>query len=114
MAFIVGDTLATPIFDMSNIAMQNFGIFARVITAQAGSQGLGSFIDLARQQLPGASAQPGFSGFYLLTNAATGQAIVISLWETREQMPAGIQDQGLPATGLTPPHLETYEVTLHG
>jgi hypothetical protein len=31
----------------------------------------------------------------------------------RVQMPAGIQDQGRPATGLTPPHLETYEVTMH-
>jgi hypothetical protein len=27
-------------------------------------------------------------------------------------MPAGIRDQALPATGLTPPHLETYEVTV--
>lgn len=89
-------------------------MFARVITAQAGPQGLDSFLDLAREQLPGAGQQPGFKGFYLLTNAETGQVITISLWETREQMPAGIRDQGLPATGLTPPHLETYEVTLHG
>jgi hypothetical protein len=38
--------------------------------------------------------------------------MTISLWETREQMPAGIRDQGLPATGLTPPQLETYEVAV--
>ena len=63
------------------------------------------------RQLPGASQQPGFKGFYLLTNTETGKAVTISLWETREQMPTGIRDQGLPATGLTPPHLETYEVT---
>ncbi|MGH3151548.1 MAG: antibiotic biosynthesis monooxygenase family protein [Streptosporangiaceae bacterium] len=87
-------------------------MFARVITAQAGPQGLGTFIDRAREQLPGATQQPGFKGFYLLTNAETGQVITISLWETREQMPTGIRDQGLPATGLTPPHLETYEVTV--
>jgi len=87
-------------------------MFARVITAQAGPQALDSVIDLAREQLPGASQQPGFKGFYLLTNAETGNVITISLWETREQMPAGIRDQGrLPATG-TPPHLETYEVTV--
>ena len=87
-------------------------MFARVITAQAGPQGLDSFLGLAREQLPAASQQPGFKGFYVLTNAETGEVMVISLWETREQMPDGIQDQGLPATGLTPPHLETYEVTM--
>ena len=87
-------------------------MFARVITAQAGPQGYDSVIDLAREQLPGASQQPGFKGFYLLTNAETGNVMTISLWETREQMPAGIQDQALPATGLTAPHLETYEVTV--
>jgi len=64
------------------------------------------------RQIPGAGQQPGFRGFYLLTNAETGKAMTISLWETREQMPAGIRDQGLPATGLTPPQLETYEVTV--
>ena len=88
-------------------------MFARVITAQAGPQGFDSFIGLAREQLPSASQQPGFKGFYVLTNAETGKAIVISLWETREQMPAGIRDEALPATGLTPPHLETYEVTAY-
>ena len=88
-------------------------MFARVITAQTESQGFGSVIDAFREQLPGASQQPGFKGFYLLTNAETGKVITISLWETREQMPAGIRDQGLPATGLTPPQLETYEVTVH-
>jgi heme-degrading monooxygenase HmoA len=87
-------------------------MFARVITAQAGPQGLDSFLGLAREQLPVASQQPGFKGFYVLTNAETGEVMVISLWETREQTPTGIQDQGLPATGLTPPHLETYEVTM--
>lgn len=88
-------------------------MFARVITAQAGPQGLDGFMGLAREQLPAASQQPGFKGFYVLTNAETGKVMIISLWETHEQMPAGIRDQGLPATGLTRPHLETYEVTMH-
>jgi heme-degrading monooxygenase HmoA len=88
-------------------------MFARVITAQAGPQGFDSFLGLAREQLPVASHQPGFKGFYVLTNAEAGNIMIISLWETREQMPAGIRDQGRPATGLTPPHLETYEVTMH-
>jgi heme-degrading monooxygenase HmoA len=94
-------------------------MFARVITAQAGPQGFDSFLGVAKAQLPGASQQSGFNGFYLLTDAETGKVMVISLWETREQMEAvggstSVHDQDLPATGLTPPHLETYEVTMHG
>jgi heme-degrading monooxygenase HmoA len=88
-------------------------MFARVITAQTQPQGLDGVIDLFRDQLPGASREPGFVGFNLLTNAETGKVMIISLWETREQMPAGIRDQPLPVTWLTPPHLETYELTVH-
>lgn len=88
-------------------------MFARVITAQAGPQGVDSFLGVAREQLPGASQQPGFKGFYVLTDAETGKVMIISLWETREQMPAGVQDQGRPATGLATPDLETYEVMMH-
>jgi len=96
-------------------------MFARVITAQAGPDGFDSTIRLAGQQLPGARQQPGFNGYYLLTDAETGKIVIISLWETREQMdavtagsgPSGIRDQHNPATGLTAMHLETYEVTLH-
>jgi len=95
-------------------------MFARVITAQAG-QGVDNAIRLVREQLPGARQLPGFKGFYLLTDAETGKLIVISLWETREQMeavaaqagPSGIRDEAAPATGLTALHLETYEVTAH-
>jgi heme-degrading monooxygenase HmoA len=89
-------------------------MFARVITAQTQTQGLQVVQDLFTQQLPGARQQPGFAGFYLLTNAETGKAMIISLWESREQMPAGIQGPALPVTWATPPELETYEVTLHG
>jgi uncharacterized protein len=86
--------------------------FARVITAQAGAKGFDDIIRLAQQQLPGARQQPGFKGFYLLTDAETGKVMTISLWGTREQLPSGIRDQAAPAAGLTPPQLETYEVTM--
>src|ERR1700753_596611 len=96
-------------------------MFARVITAQAGTEGVDGAIRLAEQQLPGVRQLPGFTGYYLLTDAETGKIIIISLWETREQMdavtagagPAGILDQHYPATGLTALHLDTYEVALH-
>jgi uncharacterized protein len=86
--------------------------FARVITTQAGAKGFDDLIHLAQQQLPGARQQPGFKDFYLLTDAETGKVMTISLWDTREQMPSGIRDQAAPAAGLTPPQLETYEVTM--
>jgi heme-degrading monooxygenase HmoA len=94
-------------------------MFARVITAQAGAEGFDSVIRAAREQPPGARQQPGFKGFYLLTDAETGKVVTISLWDPREQMEAvearaaSVRDQAIPATGLTPPHLETYEVTMH-
>ena len=97
-------------------------MFARVITAQAGAEGFDGTIRLAEQQLPGARQLPGFKGYYLLTDVDTGKLLVISLWETREQMdavtagagPSGIREQQTPAmAGLTVQDLETYEVTVH-
>jgi heme-degrading monooxygenase HmoA len=96
-------------------------MFARVITAQAGAEGFDGTIRFVEQQLPGASQQPGFKGYYLLTDAETGKLLIISLWETREQMdavttgagPSGIRDQHNPMTALTAMHLETYEVPIH-
>ena len=94
-------------------------MFARVITAQAGPEGFDNIIELAEQQLPAARQRPGFQGFYLLADDETGKLINISFWETREHMEqvargtaAGIHDQGIEATGLTSPRLETYEVKL--
>jgi heme-degrading monooxygenase HmoA len=94
-------------------------MFARVITAQAGPEGFGNLIDLAEQQLPAARQQPGFQAYQLLADDETGRVIIISFWETREQMEevgqgttAGIHDQGIEGTGLTSPLLETYEVKL--
>jgi heme-degrading monooxygenase HmoA len=97
-------------------------MFARVITAQAGAEGFDGTIGLAEQQLPGARQMPGFQGYYLLTDAETGKIVIISLWETREQMdavtagggPSGVREQHNPAmAGLTALHLDTYEVALH-
>ncbi len=63
-------------------------MFARMITAQAGAEGFDGTIRLFEQQLPVARQLPGFKGYYLLTDAETGKVVVISPWETREQMDA--------------------------
>ena len=92
--------------------------FARVVTAQAGAQGFDDFIRFAQQQLPGFRQQPGFKGFYLLTDAGTGKVITISLWDTHEQMTAAetagarLTAQAAPATGLTQLQRETYAVSI--
>ena len=76
-------------------------MFARVITAQAGIQGFDSFIRLARDQLPGARQQPGFKGYYVLTDPESGKITIISLWESREQMEA-VGAAGRPAFTTRP------------
>ena len=92
--------------------------FARVVTAQAGAKGFDDIIRFAQQQLPGARQQPGFTGFYLLTDAGTGKVVTVSLWDTREQMEAveapaaRMTSQAAPATGVTPLRLETYDVAM--
>lgn len=95
-------------------------MYARVITARA-TEGFDGVLRLAEQQLPGARQMPGFHGYYLLTDAGTGNVVIISLWETREQMDAvaagagssGIRHQHSPDTGLTAMRLDTYEVAMH-
>lgn len=95
-------------------------MFARVITAEAGDEELGSFMSLARRQLPAARQMPGFRGYYLLTGLGNGKQLAISLWDTREQMEAiaagtgesGIREEGIPPAALTSLNLETYEVAL--
>ncbi|MGH3600167.1 MAG: hypothetical protein ACRDQH_07800 [Pseudonocardiaceae bacterium] len=94
-------------------------MFARVITAQAGTEGFGNLLDLTEQQIAVARQRPGFQAFYLLADDETGNLITISFWETREQMEevaqgtaTGIHDQGLEATGLTSPRLATYQVKM--
>lgn len=95
-------------------------MFARVITAEVGADGFDSAMRFVRQQVPRASRQPGFKGYYVLADANNGKCMAISLWETREEMeavatqagPSGIQDEDISAAVLTSLNLETYEVAI--
>jgi heme-degrading monooxygenase HmoA len=96
-------------------------MFARVITAQAGSDGFDDVIRLANRQLPAARQRPGFAGYYLLTDETSGNVVIISMWQTREDMaavvegtPDGIHSDGVPGTGLSAMRLATYEVAVEG
>lgn len=93
-------------------------MFAHVIATEVAPGQLDHAITLARDQLPTAVQQPGFRGFYLLTDAETGKVMTISLWETREQLDAvearaaEIRRAEAPALGTPSLSVETYEVTL--
>ncbi len=94
-------------------------MFARAITAQAGEDGFDDVIRLANQELPGARQRPGFAGYFLPTDNSTGNVIIISLWQTREDMKAvargtaaGIHDDRVSETGLSSLRLETYDVAV--
>jgi heme-degrading monooxygenase HmoA len=95
-------------------------MFARVITTQVAAGQLDSTVALGREELPAAARQPGFRGFYLLTDAETGKAMTISLWETRENLEAveaqaaSIRSRAEPAVESLPLLVEIYEVTLTG
>lgn len=94
-------------------------MFARVITARAGEGGFDAVIRLANRELPSVRQRPGFSGYFLLTDASSGNVIVISLWRTREDMEEvargtanGIRDDAIPETGLQALRLGTYDVAV--
>jgi quinol monooxygenase YgiN len=61
-------------------------MFARVITGQTTPAGFDGLIGFAGEQLPGTQAQPGFKGFYLLTDRGSGTLVTISLWDTWEDI----------------------------
>jgi quinol monooxygenase YgiN len=63
-------------------------MFARVITGQATPDGFDGLIRFAQEQLPDTQTQPGFKGFYLLTDRDTGNLVTISLWDTWEDVRA--------------------------
>ncbi len=73
-------------------------MFARVVTAQAAAEGFDSVTRLAREQLPAARQQPGFRGFYVLSDPESGKLMTISLWETKEHIrPARCKQRGSAA-----------------
>lgn len=57
-------------------------MFARVVTAEVGAAQFDVAVSMAQAQLRAATAQPGFSGVYLLASREAGQLMTISLWDT--------------------------------
>jgi heme-degrading monooxygenase HmoA len=93
-------------------------MYARVIMAHAPIEAFDGAVRFAQEQLPAVGRQPGFKGFYLLTDAGLGKYLAISLWETEEHMHAGeaqaarLRSQAAQTVGMTGLLAENYEVTM--
>jgi heme-degrading monooxygenase HmoA len=98
---------------------QEILMFARVITAQAAPEGFDGLARFAQEQLPGFQAQPGFEGFYLLTDRDTGDLVTISLWDTREDHvraveahAAQLNREAAESIEVTPAQAKIYQVEI--
>jgi heme-degrading monooxygenase HmoA len=95
-----------------------FQVFARVITGQTTPEGFDGVARFAQEQLPGIRAQPGFRGFYLLTDRDTGNLVTISLWDTQEGIraieahAAQVNSEAAKSIELVPPPAKVYQVEI--
>ena len=65
-------------------------MYARVSTAEVQPGRLDELLSVSRDSvLPAAQQQQGFAGGLWLTDPATNRAMIVTLWETREDMEAG-------------------------
>ena len=93
-------------------------MFARVITGQTTPDGFDGLIRFARERLPGTQAQPGFQGFYLLTDRDTGELVTISLWDTWEDVRAAeayaaqLNSEAAQSVEVVPPPVKIYQAEI--
>jgi len=95
-------------------------MFARVITVQTTPDGFDGVIRFVQEQPPGTEPQPGFKGFYLLTDRDAGSLMTISLWDTREDVmgaeahAARLNSEAAASTGVTSAPARIYQVEIAG
>jgi heme-degrading monooxygenase HmoA len=92
-------------------------MFARVQTLYQPAAKLDELTEVAREQLPSAHELPGFSGFYYLIDRDNEKALVISLWETEEDLRqleahATVREHVEAEVGIESPPAEIFYVTL--
>jgi hypothetical protein len=90
-------------------------VFARVITTQATPGGFDGLLRFAREHVPDAQAQPGFKGFYLLTDRDTGNLVTISFWDEEQDVrPPGARTAVLvpPGVEVAPEPAKVYQVEI--
>ena len=67
---------------------------ARAVTIQIQPGKMQEAIDLYQTVVPAAKAQKGFQGAYLMTDAGSGKALSITVWESEADMLAGESSSG--------------------
>jgi hypothetical protein len=99
-----------------HIYVSEVAVFARVISTQTTVDRLEEGVRIVHEQLPGARAQHGYRGFYLLSDPAAGSVMTISLWESYvglqavEARAAGIRESAVQSFGATLPTVHIYRV----
>lgn len=94
-------------------------MYARVQTLHQPAETLDELTTIAREQLPAARDLAGFNGFYFLTDRDSGKALVISLWESEENLRqvetggAAVREHVEAEAGITSPPAEVFQVSLH-
>lgn len=92
-------------------------MFARVQTVHQPAEKLDQLTKIAREQLPAARELPGFKGFQYLVDRENGKALVISLWETEEDLRqvetnASMREHTEAEANIESPPSELFEVAL--
>ena len=93
-------------------------MFARVQTLELPAAKLDELAQVARDQLPAARDLPGFGGFHFLIDRDHEKALVISLWETEEQLRqleangAAVRDHVETEVGVKSPPAEVFAVAV--
>ena len=94
---------------------------ARVATVQVQPGKTQEAIDIYKNSVvPAAKEQKGFQGAYLMTDASSGKALSITVWESEADMMAGESSSGYYQEQIGkfgslfagPPTLDHYEVSV--
>ena len=93
----------------------------RVATVHVQPEKTQEAIDIYKNSVvPAAKAQKGFQGAYLMTDASSGKAISITVWESEADMLAGESGSGyyqeqiakFGSLFIGPPDLDHYELSV--
>jgi heme-degrading monooxygenase HmoA len=94
-------------------------MFARLQTINQPAAKLDELSRLAQEQLASAPELPGFRGFYYLIDRDNGKGLVISLWESEEDLRqleannASVREHVRAEARLESPTAEVFEVAVH-
>jgi heme-degrading monooxygenase HmoA len=93
-------------------------VFARVQTIHQPAGKLDELASLAREQIAAKPDLPGFHGFYYLIDRQNRKALVLTLWETEEDLRrleanyAAVREHIKAEARLESPQAEIFEVAL--